>query len=170
MGLLSGRAGLDQPGELSLRAWPWDLDTNGHLNNGRYLTFMDFGRLHLAARAGWLLPVLKHRAKPLVALSLLRHFKPVPALAKVNLHSRLVCWDDKWLYFEQRLYFSGELAAAGLIKALIADASGPVPSAVSLSWAGYGNQGSPAMPEAMRQWLQAESGWIAILKKERGDS
>ena len=30
-----------------MRVWPNDLDTNAHMNNGRYLTLMDLGRFDL---------------------------------------------------------------------------------------------------------------------------
>ena len=37
---------------LSFRVMPSDLDVNLHMNNGRYLSFMDLGRLHLVAQVG----------------------------------------------------------------------------------------------------------------------
>ena len=37
---------------LTFRVWPGDLDLNVHMNNGRYLTVMDLGRLDLMARTG----------------------------------------------------------------------------------------------------------------------
>ena len=37
---------------LTFDVWPNDLDTNLHMNNGRYLTIMDLGRLDLTLRMG----------------------------------------------------------------------------------------------------------------------
>ena len=34
------------------RVWPTDLDVSLHMNNGRYLTLMDLGRLDLMLRTG----------------------------------------------------------------------------------------------------------------------
>jgi acyl-CoA thioesterase FadM len=39
---------------LNLRVWPNDIDFNLHLNNARYLSVMDYGRIHMLARAGLL--------------------------------------------------------------------------------------------------------------------
>src|SRR6185503_3961101 len=38
---------LKHESNLSLRVWPNDLDLNIHVNNGRYLTLMDLGRMDL---------------------------------------------------------------------------------------------------------------------------
>ncbi len=43
-----GRPAIALPGEISVlrfRAWLWDLDLSLHMNNGRYLSLMDLGRL-----------------------------------------------------------------------------------------------------------------------------
>jgi len=39
---------------LPLRVWPNDLDLFGHMNNGRYLTLMDLGRLQIVMKSGLL--------------------------------------------------------------------------------------------------------------------
>ena len=39
--LRAPRARLGETVELTLRVWPTDLDLNGHMNNGRYLTMVD---------------------------------------------------------------------------------------------------------------------------------
>lgn len=55
------RAGLLAPSRLTLRVWPTDCDLNFHMNNGRYLTFMDLGRVHLLAQMGLLAVALARR-------------------------------------------------------------------------------------------------------------
>ena len=37
---------------LSFCVWPNDLDLNGHMNNGRYLSIMDIGRMDWVLRLG----------------------------------------------------------------------------------------------------------------------
>ena len=167
---LKGTAGppapLTETSVLFLRAWPWDLDTNGHLNNGRYLTWMDFGRLYLAARGSWFWAVVRRRAQPLVARSALRHFKPVPAFGKARLETTLVAWDEKWLFFEHRIFYKEELAAHGMVKALIAGRQGPIPSAETLAWAGH-TGASPKIPVAFKAWVDSEQALIKALKAEK---
>ena len=36
--------------KLTFRVWPTDLDLSLHMNNGRYLTIMDIGRLDFMVR------------------------------------------------------------------------------------------------------------------------
>lgn len=40
--------------ELQLRVWPNDLDINGHMNNGRYMTIIDLALIEYFTRAGFL--------------------------------------------------------------------------------------------------------------------
>ena len=149
------------------RVWPWDVDLNGHLNNGCYLTLMDYSRVRHGALSGWLLPMIKRRAWPLVALSTMRYFKGIDAFHSVKIHTQIVCWDDKWFYIEQRFIKpNGDLAALGMVKALVSGRKGPISSAVALSWAGDVPP-APALPRHFVTWLKTESEAIEMLKKER---
>ena len=40
-----------EPARTPCRVWPNDLDLNGHMNNGRYLTLLDLGRIDLVLRS-----------------------------------------------------------------------------------------------------------------------
>ena len=51
---------LDQDA-LQMRVWPNDIDFNFHMNNARYLSLMDFGRMHLLARVRVLEHILRSR-------------------------------------------------------------------------------------------------------------
>src|SRR3990170_2263282 len=51
------RPKLEMPGGTSIlrfRVWPHDLDLSLHMNNGRYLTIMDQGRLDVMVQSGFL--------------------------------------------------------------------------------------------------------------------
>ena len=86
---------------LALRVWPNDIDFNFHMNNARYLSAMDYGRMHLLARAGLLEPILRSRWQPLVGAVWVTYRRSLPAFARFTLTSRLVCWDERWFYIEQ---------------------------------------------------------------------
>ena len=49
------------------RAWPWDTDMYGELNNGRILTLMELGRWELAVESGLLREMRRRRAAFAVA-------------------------------------------------------------------------------------------------------
>src|ERR1700733_3158837 len=79
-----------------LRVWPQDIDFNFHLNNARYLSFMDYGRIHLMAATGILTPAIRYRWAPLVGSVSITYRRSLGFLAPFTLSTRLVCWDEKW--------------------------------------------------------------------------
>jgi acyl-CoA thioesterase FadM len=51
---------------LNLRILPNDLDINRHLNNGRYLTILDFGSIDLFLRSGILFRAICNGLRPMI--------------------------------------------------------------------------------------------------------
>lgn len=63
---LRGKVQLFDISVLRLRVLPNDLDFNGHINNGRYFTLADLGRLDFLIRAGVARVAIANRAVPLI--------------------------------------------------------------------------------------------------------
>jgi hypothetical protein len=57
---------------LEMRAWPNNIDFNMHMNNARYLSIMDYGRMHLLARAQIFSHIIRLRWTPTTTT----HFVP----------------------------------------------------------------------------------------------
>src|SRR5690606_32733351 len=74
--LLPSRIGILDESIVRFRVWPNDLDTNLHMNNGRYLTLMDLGRLDLLLRNGSVTFVIRNTWYPVLAGSLIRFRGP----------------------------------------------------------------------------------------------
>jgi acyl-CoA thioesterase FadM len=144
------RKELLDPYSIPMRVWPSDLDLNLHMNNGRYLTLMDLGRADFIVRAGLGGAFLRKRWRPALGGATLRFRKSLKPFQAFTLTTRLVCWDEKWLYLEQRFDVGEELYASGWVKGLFLDANGKVPTAVVLE--GTGLTDSPPMPEALSLW------------------
>jgi len=53
------RRGVFEESRVGFRVLPTDCDVNLHMKNGRYLAFMDLGRLHLVAQIGLLGIILR---------------------------------------------------------------------------------------------------------------
>lgn len=132
IGYLAGlywRPALRLPDELSvvrLRVWPNDLDTSGHLNNGRYLTLMDFGRLDLMMRTGMWRAILRHRWTPVLSAAVIRYRRELRLLQAFRLETRILAWDHKLLIIEHVFRFDGgprhgDVSARALVKAGIYD-------------------------------------------------
>ena len=101
---------------LDLRVWPNDIDFNLHLNNARYLSVMDYGRVHLLARAGLLQLILKERWSPVVGAVWMTYRRSLPLGAEYKLETRLVCWDERWFYMEQTFTGAQGLVAVGWVR------------------------------------------------------
>lgn len=142
---------------VNFRVWLNDLDFNGHMNNGRYLTLMDLGRLDLIFRAGMAKKILTGKWIPIVASSKIRFRRSLGPLQKYQLHSRLLCWDEKWFVVEQRFMVKDRPVAIAYIKGLFRDRKGQnvAPEDILLSVGHVG--ASPPFPQAVQLWLQTET-------------
>jgi acyl-CoA thioesterase FadM len=135
------------------------------MNNGRYLSFMDLGRLHLVAQVGLLPVIVRNRWKPVLAAAEINFIRPLAPLQKFEVITRVVTWDDKYVYMEQLFEAENVLCAHAFVKGLILSAAGHVSNSAVLAAVGYQRQ-APAMPDELRIWAE-----LGSAKKQRaGDS
>lgn len=94
-----------------------DLDVNMHMNNGRYLSIMDLGRVDLMLRVGafWRLSLAGYY--PVVVSQGIRFKQSLQPFQKFTLHTRLESWDEKNFYVSQQFMRGDQLVADGYIKA-----------------------------------------------------
>ncbi len=140
---------------LSFRVWPNDLDLNLHMNNGRYLTLMDLGRIDLTIRSGIGRAALRGRWRPMVGAATIRFRRGLRPFQRYDLRTRLLCWDQKWFFMEQRFEVAGQVYASALIKGVFVGPREKIsPREVAQA---IGHDGvSPPLPEEVRAWLQWE--------------
>lgn len=147
--------------------WPNDLDLNMHMNNGRYLTVMDLGRLDLMLRSGLAKAALKAGYGPVLGSAKIRYRLPLLPFHPFEIHTRLVCWDEKWAYMEQRFVLvkgakAGAVAAIALVKAGLYDGKSTVHPKVALDLIGKSDLQSPPMPDYFADWVAAEESIKAV--------
>ena len=148
-----------------LRVLPNDLDANLHLNNGRYLTLMDLGRVDLLIRLGVVREMRRRRWGGVVASATVRFRRPLNLWDRFALHTRLLCWDDRWFYMEHRLARKGEVAAVAIVKARFMDREGRRLPPQEVVDATEHAMGSPPMPPGVREWVEAEDRIQSDLKR-----
>jgi len=154
------RQTLFEPGHQHFRVWPNDCDINLHLNNGRYLTFMDLGRVHLLAQIGLLRELVRRRWAPVLSAAEMNFIRPINPLRKFDLVTRLLTWDEKYFYIEQRFMVRGRLCAVGMVKGLFLRGRERVESRAVLAALGLAVT-APDMPEVVRHWND-----LSALKKQ----
>lgn len=111
---------------LSFRVWPHDLDLSLHMNNGRYWTLMDLGRVDLIVRSGLWRTVLRQRWTPVLGAAQVRFRRELRPFRLFQLETRIVVWTEASLVIEHRIVARGpgsgdELAAVALVRAGLYD-------------------------------------------------
>ncbi|MGE3247613.1 MAG: thioesterase family protein [Beijerinckiaceae bacterium] len=106
---------------LTFRVWPNDLDTNLHMNNGRYLTVMDLGRLDLTLRMGLAGHARRNGWMPILSAANVLFRRELRPFQKYVLETRILWWSQTHFVMEHRMLVpakSGEsphLAARALM-------------------------------------------------------
>ena len=132
-GRRSPRLGLLDTGSLHMRVWPTDLDVLLHMNNGRYLSLMDLGRMDLLVRSGFWREAKRRGWFPVLGSATVTYRRPLRLFERYRLDTKLVRWDERWFYLEQGFTRDGKLVAHATLKAMILGPSGPVPAAEALA-------------------------------------
>lgn len=147
------RRALLEPSRVAFRVMPNDCDINFHMNNGRYLSFMDLGRVHLMKQMGLLLVILKQGWMPVLSAAEINFLRSIQPLQKFDLVTRLVSWDDKYFYIEQKFEVRGTLCAHAYVKGLFLKKGAKVSNTDAVAIAGY-TEAPPPMPEELRLWAE----------------
>jgi acyl-CoA thioesterase FadM len=145
------RIGMLDTETLNMRVWPQDIDFNYHLNNARYLSRMDYGRVHLMASTGILTPALEESWMPLVGSVSITYRRSLALFARFTLATKLISWDEKWFYMEQVFTSNEGLAAIAWVKGLFRSKNGNVPPQHIVDRIAPGTISPPLAP-VLEQW------------------
>lgn len=138
------------------RCWPQDIDPWWELNNGRTLTLYDMGRIPLGERTG-LHKILKaNRWGMTVAGASTRYRRRVRLFARVEMRSRCIGWDARFIYIEQSMWRDGDCTSHILLRCAITSKAGIVPPDQVLRTLGQSPQ-SPALPDWTQAWIDADA-------------
>ena len=140
---------------LSFRVLPNDLDPNWHMNNGRYLTIMDLGRLDMTLHSGLMRAVIRNRWMPVLGGATIRYQRPLQPFQRYTLTTRILGWDEKWIYMEQVFDSGGKRMATALVKALVRGRDRSIPTAEVMREVGV-DLPSPVLPDQLRAWIAVD--------------
>ena len=107
---------------------PNDCDLNFHMNNGRYLSLVDLGRVHLMRQTGLLRIILSQKWMPVLAAAEVTFIRSPAPLQRFELVTRLTSWDDKYFYQEQKFEAPGRLCAHAIVKGVFLKNGSVVPN------------------------------------------
>lgn len=154
--LLRPKLGMLDTSVVRFTALPTDCDLNFHLNAGRYVSFMDVGRIELIGRMRLLLRLLRKGWRPMMGGAVVRYRRSVQPFERFAIRTRVVGWDDKWFYVEHVVEKGdGVFCAVGHMRTAIVGKGGSVPTGDVLQLAGYDGP-APQLPEVVRAWKELE--------------
>lgn len=145
------RCGLLDESVVRVRIWPNDLDINGHVNNGRYLTLADLARLDYVVRSGLARLALRERAVPVMGDVTAKYRRELRLFEAIEIRTRLLGWDAKWSYLEHRFVRGSKTVAVVTARGVFRAAGGTIAPAGLVQAAGAPAQ-SPDLPPAVRMW------------------
>ena len=167
---LRGKVQLFDTSVLRMRVLPNDLDLNGHVNNGRYFTLADLGRLDFVIRTGAAGVAIANRAFPLIGDAVAKFRKDLKLFQRYDLQSRLLGWDDKWFFMEQRFVRGGRVAGVVMIRGQLRTAGGPLSPRTLLAGLGLARDtASPPLPDWALAWHRSCDALGEALREEERD-
>ncbi|MGE4481774.1 thioesterase family protein [Acidocella sp.] len=111
------KLGMEEISCLYFRVWPLDLDLNLHMTNSRYLALMDLGRVDLILRSGAWAAMRRDRLGVVLAGAAMRFRRPLKPFARMTLATRLLGWDERWMYVEQIFTGPDGVACSAVVRA-----------------------------------------------------
>jgi len=141
-----------------------DIDFNMHINNARYMVFMERARWDHPVQTGTWDKMLGSKLNFIVAGIEMGYIREIRLFKKFEVETRYVGWDDKYFYIDQRFIADGKIHAYGLVKAVFMQGGKLAsPSAVATQL----NIGMPeeVLPEHMEQWQK-----MSIAKRAYSDN
>ncbi|MDO5661774.1 MAG: acyl-CoA thioesterase [Brachybacterium sp.] len=132
-----------------------DLDLLMHMNNGRYLSLLDLGRMDLMIRSGFWSVIQEQGWYPVVAGQTISYRRPLNPFQRFELRTRVLGIDEKWVYMEQTFVSRGEVAAHAVVRArFLKKAGGSVTSAELLELTGPVPADRTALPAWVVTWSE----------------
>lgn len=98
------------------RVWPTDLDIFAHMNNGKFLSLADLGRLDWMLRAGAWQKLKKRNWYPVVVAEHITFRKSLMPWQRFHIETKINGYDSEALFVEQRFTVKGEICAVAWIR------------------------------------------------------
>ena len=139
--------------DIDYKALPTDCDINLHLTNSRYLAMMDLARTWMTERVGLLGPILKKRWFPIVNATAITYIRDIKPMQRYTISTRLVGWDHKYFYIEQKFHSERGLHAIAYVRGVFKRSKGVVSVEEMLEVAGFDDV-APILPAEVIHWKE----------------
>lgn len=94
------------------------IDLNLHINNAKYLMFLEKARWDHAIQTNTFNPLLKNKLNFIVAGVEVGYIREIRLFKKFDVETTYLGWDEKYFYLEQKCVSDGKLCNYSLVKAV----------------------------------------------------
>jgi len=137
------------------RVVPTDLDPLRHVNNGKYLSMLDLGRMDLMLRSGFWSALSEHGWYPVVSAQTITYKRSLTLGQRFELVTRVLGADERAVYLEQTFVRRGGVVARAVVQArFLRRSGGTVPTADLLAATG-GADRPLDLPAWVHEWAAA---------------
>jgi acyl-CoA thioesterase FadM len=142
--------------EREFRVLPNDIDINGHMNNGRYMTIVDLMLMEYFVRIGFASVALKNKWRPMSGGSFITYRRGLKPFQIYRLRYRIDACDAYWNFMRFEFLDGDKVCASGYMKGAAVSSQGLVPNTDC-----YAQLNQPLIthpiPAAVAHWLAAET-------------
>lgn len=130
-----------------------DIDFNLHLNNAKYLRYMEHGRLEHMIGSRLLYRLFSAKVNLVIANAEIQYIRELRTWQRFAIETRLLGWDGKYLYYDQRFLAGGRLCTHAYFRLAGLYGGKAIGTGELLARTGTAAQ-SPALPEPVLVWKQ----------------
>jgi acyl-CoA thioesterase FadM len=141
-------------GRVTMRVMPSDLDLLGHVNNGIYLSLMDLGRMDMMIRSGKWQQLSKRGWYPVAASVTVTYRRSLRLWEKYVLETKVLGFDEKAMYIEQRFVRGNEVYVAAIMKARFLRRSGGTVTVAEMAELAGIDPATMPIPEWVASWAR----------------
>jgi acyl-CoA thioesterase FadM len=141
-------------GRVIMRVMPNDLDLLGHVNNGIYLSLMDLGRMDLMIRTGKWQELGRRGWYPVAASVTVTYRRSLRLWQKYTLETKLIGFDAKAMYVEQRFVRDNEVYVNAIMRARFLKKSGGTVTVAELGEVAGIDPTTMPIPEWIAAWAK----------------
>lgn len=132
-----------------------DLDPLRHVNNGKYLSMLDLGRMDLMLRSGFWGEIAERGWYPVVSAQTITYKRSLTLGQRFGLVTRVLGLDDRAAYLEQTFVRRGTVIARAVVQARFLRRAGGTVSASELLEAAGAPDRDLTLPGWVHDWAGA---------------
>lgn len=136
------------------RVWPTEAELKV-VENARYGYFFVLERFRLLFCTNLWKICWRNHWTAVMGAQIYKVKRPLHRWQKFTIITKPLTWDEKWVYFEQRIESAGKLICSGVISVIFLAKDRKVPTREILNQIGFNGE-SPPLSEAVKKFILAE--------------